>query len=241
VWREEVLDSLEFFSFLDFLLGFFPVLPTEADLRARLAELGVGGGDFEPAALTADVREALRQGIADGRAKLTEAAGQGQDSTGWFGSRTQLGADYLTRAVGVDKGLYGLPAEEAWYAGWLADDRGNRPPDASKRDYTLHFPPRQLPPARFFWSATMYRLPDRLLVDNPIGRYSIGDRTPGLVYGEDGSLTLYVQRERPADPAHAANWLPAPDGPFSIAIRVYGPDPKVLDGRWQRPQLTVRD
>ncbi|MFE9428354.1 DUF1254 domain-containing protein [Kitasatospora sp. NPDC006697] len=240
VWREEALDSLEFFTLLDFLLGFFPVLPADADLRARLGELGIGSGDFEPAALAEQVREELRQGIADGRAALTGAASRAQDSTGWFGTRAQHGSDYLTRAVGVDKGLYGLPAEEAWYAGWLADDQGNRPPDAGKRDYVLHFPPGELPPARFFWSATMYRLPERLLVDNPVDRYSIGDRTPGLVYGDDGSLTLHIQRERPADPAQAANWLPAPDGPFTIAIRVYGPAPEVLDGRWQRPQLAVR-
>ncbi len=240
VWRKEALDSLEFFTLLDFLLGFFPILPSDADLRAGLDQLGVGSGDFEPAALTGQVREELRQGIADGRAALTGAASRAQDSTGWFGTRAQHGSDYLTRAVGVAKGLYGLPAEEAWYAGWLADDQGHRPPDAAERDYVLHFPAGQLPPARFFWSATMYRLPRRLLVDNPINRCSIGDRTPGLVYGDDGSLTLHIQRERPTDPPQAANWLPAPDGPFTLAIRVYGPAPEVLDGLWQRPQLAVR-
>ncbi|WP_371497818.1 DUF1254 domain-containing protein [Kitasatospora sp. NBC_00374] len=240
VWREEVRETLEFFSYLDFLLGFFPVLPAEAGLRGRLAELGVGLGDFEPAALPAQVREAMQQGIADGRATLDRAAADAQDSTGWFGTRAEHGSDYLTRAIGVLKGLYGLPAEEAWYAGWLADDEGNRPPDASRHDFTLRFAPGELPPARFFWSATIYRLPERLLVANPIDRYSIGDRTPGLVRDPDGGLTLHVRRERPTDPVAAANWLPAPDGPFSVAIRVYGPDAAVLDGRWQRPHLTVR-
>jgi len=240
VWREEVLDTLEFFVFLDFLLGFFPVLPAEAGLRSRLAELGVGAGDFEPAALPLEVREAMQLGIADARAELERAAAEAAGSAGFFGMRDQLGDDYLKRAVGVQKGLYGLPAEEAWYGGWIVDSEGNRPPDASRHDYVLRFPVGQLPPARFFWSATMYALPERQLVDNPLQRYSIGDRTPGLVYERDGGLTLYVQHKRPADAEHSANWLPAPEGPFSVIIRVYGPDRAVLDGRWTLPALTPR-
>lgn len=241
VWREEALDSVEFFVLLDFLLQFFPVLPQEAGLRARLAGLGVGTGHFEPGVLPREITEAIEQGIADARGQLAGAEGSARDSTGWFGTRAEHGDDYLTRAVGVDKGLYGLPSEEAWYAGWLTDDQGNRPPDAAERDYVIRFPPGRLPPARFFWSATMYRLPERLLVDNPADRYSIGDRTPGLVHDEDGGLTLYVQQARPQDPDKAANWLPAPPGPFTVAIRIYGPDPAVLDGSWSMPDLTVND
>ncbi|MFC1409241.1 DUF1254 domain-containing protein [Streptacidiphilus sp. N1-12] len=240
VWKEESLDTVEFLTVLDFLLGFFPVLPEEAELRTRLAALGVSGyGEFEPAALDPGIASAVGQGIGDARARLTAAAADATDSTGWFGTRADHGRDYLTRAVGVHKGLYGLPSQEAWYAGWAQDSEGNRP-DASRRDYTVHFPAGKLPPARFFWSATMYALPSRLLVENPIDRYSIGDRTPGLVYEPDGGLTLFVQHRRPDDPARAANWLPAPDGPFSIAIRLYGPDPGVASGSWPLPQLTPR-
>ncbi|MFB6523432.1 DUF1254 domain-containing protein [Streptomyces sp. NPDC056401] len=241
-WHEDALDSVEFFTLLDFLLGFFPVLDSERDLRERLAALGVDGrGEFEPSTLLPDVKAAVEQGISEGRATLEAAKRNAADSTGWFGTRAELGTDYLIRAIGADKGLYGLPAAEAWYAGWTQDDQGNRPPDASQRDYVLHFPAGRLPPSRFFWSATMYRLPERLLVDNPIDRYSIGDRTPGIVYDEDGGLTVHVRKDAPQDPKEAANWLPAPDGPFSIVIRVYGPDPAVLDHTWAMPQLTVHD
>ncbi|MDV5147221.1 DUF1254 domain-containing protein [Streptomyces sp. SBC-4] len=242
VWREENLGNVEFFTLLDFLLGFFPVLEQERELRDRLAALGVSGtGEFEPSALGPELRTAVEQGIADARARLEDAKRDAVDSTHWFGTRAEHGTDYLTRAVGVDKGLYGLPAAEAWYAGWAQDDRGNRPPTAAHHTYTVRFPPGQLPPARFFWSATIYRLPERLLVDNEIDRYSIGDRTPGLVYDDDGGLTLHIRKDRPADPKQAANWLPAPDGPFTVAIRVYGPDPSVLDGGWRLPPLTVTD
>ncbi|KJK58317.1 DUF1254 domain-containing protein [Saccharothrix sp. ST-888] len=242
VWRNaEVLETLEFFVLLDFLLGFFPVLPTEAGLRNRLSELDVGAGDFEPAALPLDVREAMLQGIADGRARLAAETAKGPDSTAWFGTRAQLGSDYLARAVGARQGRYGLPVEEVWCTDWLADDQGNSPLDAAAHRYTLDFPAGQLPPARFFWSVAMYRLPERLLVPNPAGRHTIGSHTPGLVYGKDGSLTLFLRRERPTDPAEAANWLPAPGGPFTIVLRVYGPEPPVLDGRWQLPQLNIQE
>ncbi|MFJ6699539.1 DUF1254 domain-containing protein [Streptomyces sp. NPDC091272] len=240
-WDESALDGPEFFALLDFLLGFFPVLDQDRDLRARLTALGVDGrGRFEPSSLAPQLLDALVEGILDARTALEEAKRDATDSTGWFGTRAEHGADYLTRAVGVSKGLYGLPSAEAWYSGWAQDDQGNRPPDASARDHTVHFPAGKLPPARFFWSATMYRLPERLLVDNPADRYSIGDRTPGLVYDEDGGLTLYVCRDRPQDPKEAANWLPAPDGPFTIAVRVYGPDASVLGHSWTMPELAVR-
>ncbi|MFD0148761.1 DUF1254 domain-containing protein [Streptomyces sp. NPDC055721] len=242
VWREEDLGNVEFFTLLDFLLQFFPVLERERDLRDRLAALGVSGtGEFEPSALAPELRTAVEQGIADARARLDDARRTTQASTHLFGTRAELGDDHLARAVAADKGLYGLPSAEAWYGGRLADDRGNQPPNAADHDHVIHFPAGHLPPARFFWSATMYRLPERLLVDNEIGRYSIGDRTPGLVYDDDGGLTLYVRKDRPADPKQAANWLPAPDGPFTVVVRMYGPDPSVLDGGWRLPPLTVTD
>ncbi|MED7953985.1 DUF1254 domain-containing protein [Streptomyces sp. BE303] len=240
VWREEAGTSIEFFTVLDFLLGFFPVLPAQKDLRERLAALGVdGSGTFEPADLAPEVRTAMEQGIADGRERLAAVLDSATDASSFFGTREQLGEDYLTRSVAADKGLYGLPAAEAWYGGWVTDDAGNRPPNAASRDYTIHFTADRLPKARFFWSATMYRLPERLLVENPADRYSIGDRTPGLVYDQDGGLTLHVQHTRPADPQRAANWLPAPNGPFTVVIRMYAADPAVLDGTWTLPALTA--
>src|SRR5271154_3062031 len=238
-WSEDALSTAEFFRFLDFLLGFFPVLASEADLRARLASIGVDGtGTFDPGALKPDTLAAIEAGVTDGQSQLEEAASAARASTGMFGTRAQLGDDYIKRAVAADKGLYGLPSEEAWYAGWLVDSGGARP-DASKHIYTVNFPAGQLPPARFFWSATMYRLPERLLVENPIDRYSIGDRTPGVVNDADGGLTLYVQHERPSTADQVANWLPAPDGLFTIIIRLYGPDESVLAGDWRLPDLTV--
>jgi hypothetical protein len=106
--------------------------------------------------------------------------------------------------------------------------------------YTVHFPADRLPPVKLFWLITMYALPSRLLVDNPIDRYSIGDRTDGLVFGPDGSLTLTVQHDEPSAPEERANWLPAPAGAFTAIFRLYGPEPSVIDGTWQEPPMTSR-
>ncbi|MEC4018226.1 DUF1254 domain-containing protein [Streptomyces sp. H27-D2] len=127
VWREDALDSAEFFRYLDFLLGFFPVLPAEAALRERLDDLGVdGSGGFEPGDLIPEVREAIEQGIADARDRLDRASAEATDSSGWFGTRVQQGDDYLTRAVGVYNGPYALPVEEARYEAGAAASEGTR-------------------------------------------------------------------------------------------------------------------
>ena len=94
------------------------------------------------------------------------------------------------------------------------------------------------PPAKAFWSVTMYDLTTNL-VDNPLDRYSIGDRTPDLKRNEDGSLTIYIQSDYPGE-SRESNWLPAPDGPFRMAMRIYLPEEEVLDGRWNPPALKVK-
>lgn len=100
--------------------------------------------------------------------------------------------------------------------------------------YLIHFDKANLPPAKFFWSMTMYDLPARHLVANPINRYSIGDRTTGLKYNADGSLDIYVQQKSPGA-NHESNWLPAPEGPYDVIARIYGPDSSVFDGTWKLP------
>jgi len=78
----------------------------------------------------------------------------------------------------------------------------------------------------------MYKLPTPLFVANPIDRYSIGDRTPGFAPNEDGSVTIYMQHESPG-PDKEANWLPTPDGPFVVALRLYWPNDDVLNSKWE--------
>jgi hypothetical protein len=113
---------------------------------------------------------------------------------------------------------------------------GNRL-DGSRDAYTIRFEKEELPQVDAFWSMTMYSLPDQLMVENPINRYSIGDRS-SLEYAEDGSLTIRIQHESPGK-KHESNWLPAPDGPFSVQFRVYLPKPEALNPLYLPPGITV--
>jgi hypothetical protein len=78
-----------------------------------------------------------------------------------------------------------------------------------------------------------------LMVDNPIRRYAIGDRTPALIRDADGSVRIVLQHAAPADPARV-NWLPAPAGPFMLMLRLYGPDAAAQTGRWTPPAIVRR-
>lgn len=91
-----------------------------------------------------------------------------------------------------------------------------------------------------FWSVTMYSAENQLFVPNAIDRYSFGDRTPGIVYGADGSLEIFLQHEESTDPVERANWLPAPTGPFYLVTRHYSPRPPILTGDWVPPPVIAR-
>lgn len=165
------------------------------------------------------------QGVDDAKAAMAEVAKTTLSSNGLFGSRDLLKDDYMTRAMGAEKGLFGNSLDEAWYGGVVGD---------GSKQTVLHFPADHLPPAKFFWSLTLYTLPDRLLYANPLKRYSIGDRTKGLVYGKDKSLTIYLGHASPGK-GKESNWLPTPDAKHSLVARVYGPEKAAMDGTWKLP------
>lgn len=111
-------------------------------------------------------------------------------------------------------------------------DLGPEPLDGSHR-YRLRFP--GAPPVEQFWSIYLYK-PDGFLVENPIDRYMLGSRSE-LAWGDDGSLTLAIQRDRPDD-VPESNWLPGPaDGPFLVVMRLYVPTPEIPAGTWQPPGI----
>jgi hypothetical protein len=119
----------------------------------------------------------------------------------------------------------------------LSRRRHHQPLDASKASYTLLFPKGQLPPAKAFWSITMYDGKTQYLVANPLKRYLLNSTMlKSFKYGNDGSLTIDVQKDSPGV-AKDANWLSAPDGPFYAILRIYMPAPEVVNGTWKKPQM----
>jgi hypothetical protein len=243
------LVKKNFFEYLDFALQFAPAGPEERAIREKLARIGVGSGktfEFKDLPLTHKLEIGL--GMKDGEEKVEKYLSSGQkDVNGWkigslFGDRLFYSGDWLKRAAAAKGGIYGNDAVEAVYpmAKTLADGEVL---DGSKHEYTLTFPAGQTPPVNAFWSVTMYDGKTQLLIENPINRYLINSpMLPGMKTNADGSLTLYVQNKSPGADKEA-NWLPAPNGPVYLVMRLYWPKteaPSVLPpggGTWQPPGI----
>jgi hypothetical protein len=128
---------------------------------------------------------------------------------------------------------YGPAAHIAEEALYFSAKPENGPLSGANK-YVLKFSAGGLPPVDAFWSITLYG-PDFALVENPIQRYAIGDRTAGLAYGPDGSLEIQVQNQAPEK--GKANWLPSPTGPYQLILRTYQPRPALFDGSYKLPPL----
>jgi len=153
-----------------------------------------------------------------------------------FGTREYLKNNYLYRFAAAVIGIYGNSKQEAMYPLYRVDASGQTF-DGSEHHYTLRFAPGQLPPVHAFWSLTMYELPSSLLSANPLDRYLINSSMlPNLARDADGGITLYIQHNSPGK-AKEANWLPAPKGPFWVAMRLYWPKQEALDGSWKAPGI----
>ncbi|MEV1131364.1 DUF1254 domain-containing protein [Agromyces sp. NPDC049794] len=228
----------------------FPPAPRDADTLAGFEPLGLTTIDAAPYGIDAELDAALEAGYAKGKALLHDVVASGGGNAivnGWnlayhsfdynldyfeVGSLDEPAfkiADperrILQRAGAALGGLWGNQAFEAAYIATYVDDRGDRL--TGERTYTLTLNPP--PPVDAFWSLTMYDVPDYYLVANPIGRYSIGDRTPGIRYEDDGSLVITISHTEPDEEKARANWLPAPAGEFRPVLRMYEPTPAILD------------
>ena len=235
----EQRSSLEVFDQLAFLLQFAdPPHPSEVELRKKFESIGiVAGKRFDPASLSPEMKTAFEGGIADGQKAIDDLRQSlGGKTEDLFGTRDFLQNDYVRRATGTQVGIGANSKEEAMYPFYEKDANG-QDLDGSKSKYVLRFAADSFPPINAFWSLTMYDLPSQLLVTNPINRYLINSpMLPDLKLDADGGLTLYVQADSPgAD--NESNWLPAPKGPFMLAMRLYWPKQEALDGTWTAPPL----
>ncbi|MBY3483875.1 DUF1254 domain-containing protein [Rhizobium laguerreae] len=236
-----------FFEYLDLALQFVPETSRDKDIRAKLARIGIGPGKtFEFKDLPLEHKAEMLVGMKQGDDKIDRWLASGNKPiNGWnvsslLGDEAFFNGDWLMRSGAAKAGLYGNDAAEAMYP-FTRTDASGEPLDGSKHKYTITFPPGQLPPVHSFWSVTMYDGKSQFLVKNPINRYLINSpMLPGMKKNEDGSLTLYIQKDSPGADKEA-NWLPAPDGTIYLVMRLYWPKteaPSILPagkGTWQPP------
>jgi hypothetical protein len=226
-----------FYSSLNALLEGNPPYPADKPVLERLERIDVKPGvTFDLEAFPEEIRLAIEAGLAAGKkAVLDGETGLGEVVNGWrmMLDLGRYGTRYAYRAVVTFFAMGANLAVDAIYPYGLEDDQGRRLEGAGR--YLLRFAKGTFPPVKAFWSVTLYDAESHL-VPNPINRYALGDRSD-LEYGDDGSLSIWIQSESPG-PAKLKNWLPAPkDGAFKIMMRLYAPKPEVAQGTWAPPAI----
>lgn len=234
---ETVPQGLEVLDMLGNVLRDWYVRAEEADLVSSLKRIGLTPEKgFEPAGLSAATLAELRRGLEDGR-QLVEKKSRhlGINANGWttnyIGPR--FGQDFLLRAGVAKDQIYVTVPEEAIYP--IARVDASEAPLDGHHVYRIRMAKDKLPPVSGFWSITLYDDQGQM-IDNPIRRYSIGDRTSGVVAQADGTVEIRLQSEAPPDSAKV-NWLPAPKAPFYLMMRLYIPRSQVIDRSWSPPPV----
>lgn len=226
--------SLAYFSVFDRALRDLPARAGEAALIDQFRRIGIGGTHpFDPDALSPSTKKGLERALEDGQHLVTVATRRSVESfNGWMISKKigRYGFDYLHRAS-VAKGGYGNLPEESLYPAAVFDAYGDLLSGSNR--YQITFPAGGLPPVTAFWSLAAYDLWNLRMTSNELDRYVIGDRTEGLQYNHDGSLTVFLQHDRPKQ--GTSNWLPIPEGHFMLVMRLYEPSAAALDHRWVPP------
>jgi hypothetical protein len=234
-------NSLGFFEELNFVLQFCPPHASEKEILSRFARLNIGGQKTcDLQSFSPEVRLAIDDGMADAWKEyeaLEKRKVVGELSAADLaGTRASLKNNYLYRMAGAVDSIWNDAGEEAlsWY--YLTDAEHKRL-DANINGYVLSFPWGQLPPVNGFWSLTLYELPTRRLFANPLNRSRISSTGMGALKRDpDGTLRIHIRYDSPGTGIES-NWLPAPRGPFLLALRMYWPKTEAVVGAWAAPDL----
>lgn len=231
----EVPGKLVFLENLGQVLKDWWVRDEDRSAIDRASAIGLGTDGFDPAKLDAAQTQAVIAGLEAGMAEVLEASRKlGTQAAGWTTnySGARFDEDWLLRAAVAKDQIYVAVPEEAIYPIARTDAQGEALNGVN--DYRIVFSQGERPPVGAFWSITLYD-DHGIMVSNSINRYSIGDRTGNLKTTADGETVIVLSAQRPA--AKDVNWLPAPEGPFYLMMRLYIPAETILDGTWQPPAV----
>ncbi|OMF54179.1 hypothetical protein BK139_19430 [Paenibacillus sp. FSL R5-0490] len=236
--KVEDLGAMDFFKTMTDLMILNPAIHNEA-LEKQFEHIGIDRTyGFDANKLDTETIAGLNRAARDAFQIIANSLEElnPRIDNGWFvlSDLGTYGDEFLKRAYIAFSGLGINVDEESTFFRTFTDDQGNQL--NGKNKYILHFNEDQLPPVEAFWSVTLYG-PDFYLVPNEISRYSIADHTQGLEYNNDGSLDIYIQKDRPIN--HESNWLPAPEGDFNLVVRMYQPAAKVLNGTYEVPGVKL--
>ena len=234
----DTMPAEKYFAYAAELLKVIPSHITDQPMIARLKKIGFESGkSYELDKANPAIRKALESAPEDAKQLMAwKAPTLARVVNGWSMNTDTMGVYgnyYLKRAIIAQLGLGANLPEDAIYPINLADESGKPLHGANK--YTLHFDKGDAPPARAFWSVTLYDA-EGYQVPNSLNRFAVSSWMP-FKYAADGSLDLYFQNDSPGTDKEA-NWLPAPKGPFNLTMRLYAPKSEALTGKWNPPPVT---
>lgn len=231
------VEEYAFLYQLGTVLQYWRPVPNEKKLVESFRGIGLTlENGFIPGKLNEADKKAVSEGLADAKSIVRSKTFRlGHEANGWSINYTgpRFESDYLLRAAVAMDQIYILEPEEALYPSARVDSNGEILD--GNNSYRIYFAKDELPPVDAFWSVTLYYA-EGFMVPNEINRWSINDKSADLVYGEDGSLEILIQHEKPDDYL-TTNWLPAPEEPFMLLMRLYLPREKVLEKVWLPPPV----
>jgi hypothetical protein len=242
------LGCATYFNWLATLMKDNPPTPEDLPLVKKMARLGlVPGkpfniGQLDPAVIEVleSVPNTARSKVSDWLKQDTKVSNLGdwksEDGWKWTLKTGVYGTDYIQRALVAAIGLGANLPQDTLVAASTVDAAGE--PYSGNFRYGMHFPPGQAPSANGFWSLTMYDS-DLFLVSNPLSRFSLNARDH-FKFNLDGSLDLYLQQHPPGAEMES-NWLPAPEGKFTLILRFYWPKDAMFKANWKIPPVKRED
>lgn len=230
------LDANGFFGKLADAMRDNPPSDDDGNALKELADIGVKPG--AAVRFPAGSAGAIAAGVSEGAKRVQQPPVNAVAGNGWSWAGDGTGLyrdDYALRAYATFAHAGAATSRDEVFPTALVDGDG-KPLDGSN-DYVLHFTRKTMPPARAYWTITAYSL-DGSLVPGRVPHYSI-DSHDRLRRNRDGSFDIYVS-SKPAGRARAGNWLPAPEGPFQLVMRLYAPQGTATDGSWAPPAIVRR-
>jgi hypothetical protein len=233
----DTMPAANYFAYAAELLKMHPAHSTDQPILAQMERIGIETGKlFNMDALDPEIKAALQTVPEDAQALMKwKAETLARVVNGWSMNTDTMGVYgnyYLKRAIVAQLGLGANLPEDAIYPLNIGDANGK--PLEGANQYVLHFAKGEAPPVNAFWSITLYD-PEGFQVGNGLNRFAVSSWMPFKI-NADGSLDIYFQNESPGKDLEA-NWLPAPKGPFNLTMRVYGPKPEALNGKWNPPAV----
>ncbi len=236
VYNSAKAKTPEFFTYLNFMLQFCTVPKEESGMMKRFAEIGIVPGKvFDYSTMSDSEKKALIDGMAAGQAELDAMSKTNVKVPVLYGNSSNLlKENYPYRAYIASKNLYGNSSEEIW--GIIYEVSANNKKLNGKSQYEMKFDKNRLPPVSAFWSLSAYPVSQQFSAFNPASSYTISSNRQSFKLNEDGTLTLYLQHQKPAE-EKLGNWMPVPEGKFFLLLQLYQPKEDVLKGQWTSPKI----